>query len=117
MSKLGKAKQRKLRARRTRAKLFGTKEKPRLSVFKSNQHIYAQLIDDEQGTTIAAASSRQLGQKKGNKSQVASEVGKLAAEQALKVGIKQVVFDRGSFKYHGRIKHLAEAARAAGLKF
>ena len=108
--------QRKLRHHRVRAKVSGTADKPRLNVFRSNTHIYVQLIDDENGKTMASASSHELKSKKMKKADAAAEVGKLAAEKALKAGIKQAVFDRGGYQYHGRIKNLAEAARAAGLK-
>jgi len=108
--------QRKLRHHRVRAKVSGTSQKPRLNVFRSNTHIYAQLIDDETGKTLAAASSHEF-KGKGKKSEVASQVGKLAAEKALKLGIKEAVFDRGGYQYHGRVKNLADAAREAGLKF
>jgi large subunit ribosomal protein L18 len=107
--------QRKLRHNRVRAKVSGTNQKPRLNVFRSNTHIYAQLIDDETGTTLASASSHEI-KSKGKKADLASAVGKLAAQKALKAGIKEAVFDRGGYQYHGRIKNLAEAAREAGLK-
>jgi len=84
-------------------------------VFRSNTHIYVQLIDDESGKTLAAASSQEV-KSKGKKSELAAAVGKLAAEKALKAGIKEAVFDRGGNRYHGRIKNLAEGAREAGLK-
>lgn len=88
----------------------------RLSVFRSLKHIYAQIIDDEKGHTLVAASS--LGLKlKGNKTEVARQVGRVLAEEALKKGIKQVAFDRGPYKYHGRVKALAEGAREGGLEF
>ena len=93
---------------------------PRLSVFRSNKHIYAQIIDDTQGRTIAAASSldETLGTSaKGGNIEAAKAVGKLIADRALKAGLKDVVFDRGGYIYHGRVKALAEAAREAGLKF
>ena len=107
--------QRKLRHNRVRAKVSGTNGKPRFNVFRSNTHIYVQLIDDETGKTLAAASSQEI-KGKGKKSELAGKVGKLAAEKALKAGIKEAVFDRGGYQYHGRIKQLAEAAREAGLK-
>lgn len=88
----------------------------RLSVFRSLKHIYAQIIDDEKGHTLVAANS--LGLKlKGNKTEVARQVGRVLAEEALKKGIKQVAFDRGPYKYHGRVKALAEGAREGGLEF
>ena len=101
---------------RVRAKVFGTSERPRLSVFRSIAHIYAQLVDDEKGKTIVSASDLELG-KSANKTLQAGEVGRLIAKKALGKKIKKVVFDRGGFKYHGRVKALAEGARKAGLKF
>lgn len=108
--------QRKMRQKRVRAKVIGSQAKPRLNVFRSLSHIYVQLIDDEAGKTLAAASSAEI-KTKGKKSEVAAAVGKLAAEKALKLGIKKVVFDRAGYQYHGRVKQLADAARAAGLEF
>jgi large subunit ribosomal protein L18 len=105
------------RTKRTRAKIFGTKEKPRLCVYRSNKHIYVQLIDDSAFHTLASASSSEYKGGKNNKTEVAKFVGNLIAEKAKKLGIKEVVFDRRWYKYHGRIKALAEAARSAGLKF
>ena len=113
---MNKHNQRELRHRRVRAKAIGTVVKPRMNVFRSTSHIYVQLIDDEAGKTLAAASSKEV-KTKGPKAKVAAEVGKLAAQKAIAAGIKQVVFDRGGYKYHGRVKELAEAARAAGLEF
>jgi large subunit ribosomal protein L18 len=116
---LGRAK----RHLRVRKQVFGTGERPRLSVFRSGQHIYAQVIDDQRGHTLAAAGSLSkelregLGAKKGRGKQAAALVGKLIAEKALERQVQTVVFDRGGYKYHGRIKELAEAARKAGLKF
>lgn len=110
---------RKLRIRRRIRKVsFGTEARPRLSVFRSNKEIYAQLIDDNAGKTIAAASSRDKGiEAKGTKTEVATAVGKAIAEKAKKAGVEAVAFDRGGNLYHGRVKALAEAAREAGLKF
>jgi len=102
---------------RIRKTISGTATKPRLSVFRSNNEIYAQLIDDVNGVTLLAASSREKEIEKGTNVEVATAVGKLAAEKALKAGITEVTFDRGGYLYHGRIKSLAEGARAAGLKF
>ena len=102
---------------RIRKTISGTAANPRLSVFRSNKEIYAQLIDDVNGVTILAASSREKEIGKGTNVEVATAVGKLAAEKALKAGISEVTFDRGGYLYHGRIKSLAEGARAAGLKF
>ncbi len=101
-----------------RQKIKGTAERPRLSVFRSNKYIYAQLIDDENGKTIAAASSRDKGfSAKGTKVEVAAEVGKAIGELAKKENIETCVFDRGGYLYHGRVKSLADGAREAGLKF
>jgi large subunit ribosomal protein L18 len=103
---------------RIRKIVSGTAAKPRLSVFRSNKEIYAQLIDDVNGVTLATASSREKGvDTKGTKIEVAIAVGKLMGEKALKAGIENVTFDRGGYLYHGRVKSLAEGARAAGLKF
>ncbi|BDB54679.1 MAG: ribosomal protein [Bacteroidota bacterium] len=102
---------------RIRKIVSGTAAKPRLSVFRSNKEIYAQLIDDVNGVTLLAASSREKEIGKGTNVEVAAAVGKLVGEKALKAGIDAVTFDRGGYLYHGRIKSLAEGARAAGLKF
>jgi len=102
---------------RIRKIVSGTAAKPRLSVFRSNKEIYAQLIDDVNGVTLLAASSREKGVSKGTNVEVATAVGRLIAEKALKAGIENVTFDRGGYLYHGRIQSLAEGARAAGLKF
>ena len=108
--------QRKLRHQRVRAKVSGTASMPRLNVFRSLNQIYVQLIDDTTGKTLAAASSKEV-KAKGKKSEIAGEVGKLVAQKAQALGIKKVVFDRGGYQYHGRVKQLAEAARSAGLEF
>ena len=102
---------------RIRKTISGTAANPRLSVFRSNKEIYAQLIDDVNGVTLLAASSREKEIGKGTNVEIATAVGKLVAEKALKAGIDAVTFDRGGYLYHGRIKSLAEGARAAGLKF
>ena len=102
---------------RIRKTISGTATNPRLSVFRSNKEIYAQLIDDVNGVTLLAASSREKEIGKGTNVEVATAVGKLVGEKALKAGIDAVTFDRGGYLYHGRIKSLAEGARAAGLKF
>ena len=102
---------------RIRKIVSGTAVRPRLSVFRSNKEIYAQLIDDVNGVTLLAASSREKEIGNGTNIEVAAAVGKLVAEKALKAGIEVVTFDRGGYLYHGRIKSLAEGARAAGLKF
>ena len=101
-----------------RAKIEGTTERPRLSVYKSNTNIYAQLVDDIQGHTLVNASSRELDLKgKSVNVTTSKEVGKKLAEKAKASGIQNVVFDRSGYKYHGRVKQLAEAARKAGLEF
>jgi len=104
---------------RVRKIVSGTVEAPRLSVFRSNKQIYAQIIDDIAGKTLVSASSgvKELADKKVKKTDQAKLVGKLVAERALEAGITNVVFDRGGFLYHGRIKSLADAAREGGLKF
>jgi large subunit ribosomal protein L18 len=100
-----------------RKKLEGTAARPRLSVFKSNTAIYAQVIDDSKGVTLLAASSRDLDKKGGVKVDISKNVGKKLAEKALASGIQQVVFDRNGYLYHGNVKALAEGAREGGLKF
>lgn len=112
---------RKRRHRRIRAKISGTAERPRLNVFRSLGNIYAQIIDDEAGHTLVSASTVERGlaselEGKDKKSQ-AMVVGKAVAERAVEAGIQEVVFDRGGYPYHGRVKALAEAAREGGLKF
>jgi large subunit ribosomal protein L18 len=102
---------------RIREKLSGTTERPRLNVYRSLNHIYAQIIDDQKGVTLASASSLQLKLKTGGNVASAKEIGKAVAERAIEKGVKRVVFDRGGFLYHGRIKALADAAREAGLEF
>ena len=102
---------------RIRKKSSGTEKAPRLAVFRSLKHIYAQVIDDGAGRTLTAASSREKGQSDGSNKNGAAEVGKLIAGRCREKGIESVVFDRGGFKYHGRVRALAEAAREAGLKF
>jgi large subunit ribosomal protein L18 len=104
------------RAFRTRNKVKAVSDRPRLSVFRSSQHIYAQVIDDSQGVTIAAASSVTLTES-GTKTDSAKLVGQAIAKAAMDKGVKAVVFDRGSAKYHGRVKALADAAREGGLDF
>ena len=104
--------------RRVRGKISGSAELPRLSVYKSNKEIYAQLIDDKSGKTLVAASSREKGvEAKGTKTEVSANVGKAIAEKAKAAGIEKIVFDRNGFVYHGRIKALADGAREAGLQF
>lgn len=119
--KVSRNKQRKKRHLRIRKKLFGTVNRPRLNVFRSNNYIYAQIINDEKGFTLISASSLETGVGKklaGKKGVVvAFEIGKMLAQRADKVGIKKVVFDRSGYKYHGRVKALAEGAREGGLRF
>ena len=104
---------------RIRKIISGTGSQPRLSVFRSNKEIYAQIVDDVTGKTISAASSRDkdISSAKGTKTELAVLVGKSVAERAIKAGIKNISFDRGGYLYHGRVKSLAEGAREAGLKF
>jgi large subunit ribosomal protein L18 len=105
------------RHRRVRKRIFGTAERPRLVVFRSNRGIEAQLVDDVEGKTLAAASWLQLKKGfKGNKTEQAAEVGKLLAQNANKADIEEAVFDRGGYLYHGRVKALADGAREGGLK-
>lgn len=116
-----KKEQRQKRHLRVRAKLSGTAERPRLAVYRSEKHIYAQLIDDIKGTTLVSASTvdremRDSTEKPWNV-EAASQVGKLLAKKALEKGISSVVFDRGGFNFHGRVKSLADGAREGGLKF
>ena len=114
-----------VRKKRTRSKIFGTSKRPRLSVYRSNKYISAQLIDDDKGTTLISVSEKDIGAKgksseKDNKMQgkvaKALELGQALAEKALKKKIKSVVFDKGGNKYHGRVKQVAEGARKGGLK-
>jgi large subunit ribosomal protein L18 len=102
---------------RIRKTLRGSSQRPRLNVFRSLKHIYAQVVDDGQGRTLVAASSAEKGRLGGGNIAGARDVGKLVAERALAKGVTQVVFDRGGYKYHGRVKALADAARERGLKF
>jgi large subunit ribosomal protein L18 len=103
--------------KRIRSRVSGTAERPRLAVFRSVKHIYAQVIDDAKGHTVVAAGSSEKDSKNGGNVAGAKEIGKLVAERAKDKGIKAVVFDRGGYQYHGRVKALAEAAREAGLEF
>lgn len=107
------------RHKRVRKKLTGTAERPRMAVYRSGKHIYAQFIDDANGTTLAAASSldKSLRSEKGTFTERARQVGELAAERAGKAGIETVVFDRGGYKYHGKVAALADGAREKGLRF
>ena len=110
--------QRLKRHKRVRAKVFGTPERPRLNVFRSEKNIYAQVIDDVKGVTICAASTVEKDfEGNGGNKEAARKVGKLVAERAAKAGITTVVFDRGGNIYHGRVKELAEGAREGGLNF
>lgn len=106
------------RHKRVRAKIWGTADRPRVSVFKSNKHVFVQFINDETGTTLF--SSKVLSEKKskikGTKTDKAAKIGKMLAEKAKEAGVKQVVFDRSGFKYHGRIKAVAEGLRKEGIK-
>ncbi|MDE6672335.1 MAG: 50S ribosomal protein L18 [Ruminococcus sp.] len=106
------------RHRRVRAKISGTAERPRLNVFRSSKHIYAQLIDDVNGVTLASASSMDKGfEGNGGNIEAARKVGEMIAKNAIEKGITEVVFDRGGYLYHGRVKELADGARENGLKF
>jgi large subunit ribosomal protein L18 len=110
-----------IRHQRVRKKVSGDTQRPRLCIFRSLRHIYAQVIDDSSGHTLVAASSQEMGDNNGAtarpKTATSVAVGKLVAERALAKGITQVVFDRGGYKYHGRVKALADAAREGGLNF
>ena len=111
-------KQRKIRRhKRVRAKISGTSKVPRLCVFRSDKHIYAQLIDDQKGKTLLSANDLKVKAGKGKKIEGAKEVGKLIAQKALALKVEKVVFDRGGYQYHGKVKALAEGAREGGLKF
>ena len=105
------------RQRRTRAKMTGTSQKPRLSVFRSLLHIYAQAIDDVKGITLVAVSDKELKTKKGNKSEVAALVGESMGKKLVTKKISVIIFDKGAYRYHGRVKALAEGIRKAGIKF
>ncbi len=117
MAKMTKKEQRVKRHKRVRTNLAGTPEKPRLVVFRSNKNISAQVIDDVNGVTLAAASSTEKDFGYGGNKDAAKKVGEAVAERAKAKGIEVVVFDRGGFLYHGRVKELAEGAREGGLKF
>lgn len=108
-----------MRKRRVRRKILVKKSWPRLSVFRSNKYIYGQIIDDKQGKTLVAVGERELakGQKEATKIERAKQVGKILAQKALKKKIKKIVFDRGSCRYHGRVKAFAEGVREGGLSF
>ena len=117
--RLTKIKRRQRIKNRVRKIISGTESQPRLSVFRSNKEIYAELIDDVNGNTIVSSSSaeKEISKVKGNKTETASVVGKKLAEKAVSKGIKQVSFDRSGYLYHGRVKSLADGAREGGLKF
>ncbi|MEH7252116.1 50S ribosomal protein L18 [Neobacillus niacini] len=119
ITKLDKNASRKKRHARVRAKLSGTAARPRLNVFRSNKHLYAQLIDDMSGTTLASASTmeKDLNLESTSNVEAAKLVGELVAKRAVEKGITAVVFDRGGYLYHGRVQALADAARANGLQF
>ncbi len=105
------------RHKRIRAKISGVKERPRLSVFRSARHIYAQLVDDKAGKILAVSSDREIKKLPKGKTAIALEVGRLIARKAKDLKIEKVAFDRGGYQYHGRVKSLAEGAREGGLKF
>jgi len=118
MNKNNKKEHREKRHRKVRAKISGTEDRPRLCIFKSNKHIYAQIIDDSKGFTLVFASDLEVkDSKKDNKVNLAQKVGELIANKAKDKKITNVVFDRGGFKYHGRVKTLADEARKQGLQF
>ncbi|ACY47755.1 50S ribosomal protein L18 [Rhodothermus marinus] len=111
-------KERRARVKRgLKKKIRGTPERPRLCVYRSNKHIYAQVIDDTRGHTLAAASSLEKDMPSGTKTEISREVGRRVAQRALAANVTQVVFDRNAYKYHGRVKALAEGAREGGLQF
>ena len=118
MNKNSKKGQKEKRHRRVRAKIYGTEERPRLCVFKSNKHIYAQIINDQKGFTLVSASDLEIKDlKKDKKIDLAQKVGELIGKKAKDKKIEIVVFDRGGFRYHGRVKTLADEARKQGLQF
>jgi len=123
MAKKTRREKRIIRHKRIRKKVFGTAERPRLAFYKSLHHLYAQIIDDEKGHTLVSASTiskdfvDKYGFRGGKNMEIAKKLGELIAEKALQQGITQVVFDRGGFKYHGKVKAFADAAREKGLKF
>jgi large subunit ribosomal protein L18 len=119
ITKLDKNATRRKRHARVRAKLSGTEARPRLNVFRSNKHVYAQLIDDVNGVTLASASTldKDFGLESTSNLEAAQKVGELVAKRAVEKGISSIVFDRGGYLYHGRVKALADAARENGLEF
>ncbi len=119
MSNRSKQQHRTMRHKRVRARIIGTKDRPRVSVFKSNNHIFIQFIDDASGKTILSSKVVPAGKSKikGTKTEKALAIGKMLSEKAKEAGIKKVVFDRGGYEYHGRVKAMADGLRAGGLKF
>lgn len=119
LKKINKNENRKARHSRVRQTVYGTPERPRLNIFRSGNHIYAQVIDDIAGHTLASASTldKSLGLTSTHNKEAAKKIGELVAKRALEKGIEEVVFDRGGYIYHGRVKELADGAREAGLKF
>jgi large subunit ribosomal protein L18 len=117
MTVMTKRQQRLRRRRRVRARIVGSAERPRLSVYRSNRGVFAQLIDDSTGRTLAAVNWTELELRKLSASEQAKRAGELLAERAKKAGVEACVFDRGGYKFHGRVKALAEGARGKGLKF
>ncbi len=117
MTTLTKREARLRRHRRVRGKVSGTAERPRLAVFRSNRGIFAQLVDDDAGRTLASAGWNALAKASGSKSEQAAEVGRALAAAAKKAGIEECVFDRGGYLFHGRVKALADGAREGGLRF
>ena len=114
------SRQRFLRKKRTRSKIKGTSQRPRLSVFRSNRYTCVQLIDDASGQTMASASTREMtikGKEKEKNTSLSYKLGEIIAQKAIEKGVKEAVFDRGDYKYHGRVKALAEGAREGGLVF
>lgn len=114
-----KREQRKMRHKRVRAKIKGTKTVPRVSVFRSNKHIFVQIIDDKTGKTLLSSKivAKKKSALKGTKTELAEKIGEMFAKKTQEAGISRVVFDRGGYKYHGRVKALAEGLRRGGLKF
>lgn len=117
MKKMTRQQQREVRHKRVRAKIKQNTSVPRLSVFRSNKHFYAQLIDDTHGTVIEAVSDKEVKKTKGDRVSTAREIGKIIAAKAKEKKIEKIVFDRGGYKYHGNVKALAEGAREGGLVF
>lgn len=117
MNKLSRVNKRLKRHKSVRKFVKGTSDKPRLSVYRSSKHLYAQIIDDHQGVTVVAEGDIKLDKKSGTKAERAFLIGKNLAEKALKKGIKEIVFDRGGYLYHGRVAKVAQGAREGGLKF